>query len=68
MYADCDLIQPQFVTEENPARYERGMTWYEHYNMRMQRAHHKHPSAVNKVSLGLPPEMTKINGVIVDGI
>ena len=61
---------PQFVTAENPLRegYDRGMTGYEHYNMRMQRAHHKHPSAVNKVELGLPKGMTKIDGVIVEGL
>lgn len=60
--------QPRFVTQENPLRYERGTTGYEHYNMRMQRAHHKHPSAINRVSLGLPPGMTKIDGVIVEGV
>lgn len=60
----------QFVTPETPlqAGYERGITGYEHYNARMQRAHHQHPSNVNKVGLGLPHGMTKIDGHIVDGM
>ncbi|KAL2820848.1 Clavaminate synthase-like protein [Aspergillus cavernicola] len=59
---------PQFVTEENPLKenYLRGMTGYEHYNRRLQRAHHKHPSAVSSASTALPPGMTKVNGVLVD--
>ena len=61
---------PQFVTPETPLRegYEKGITGYEHYNFRMQRAHHLHPSNINKVQLGLPYGMTKINGQIVEGI
>jgi isopenicillin N synthase-like dioxygenase len=61
---------PQFVTPENPLRdgYEKGLTGYEHYNVRLQRAHHKHPSAVNKISPALPPGMTKVDGVLVEGM
>lgn len=61
---------PQFVTQENPLQsgYERSITGYEHYNARMQRAHHQHPSNVNKVGLSLPYGMTKIDGQIVDGM
>ncbi|PLB44208.1 Clavaminate synthase-like protein [Aspergillus steynii IBT 23096] len=58
---------PQFATEENPLneQYLHGMTGYEHYNRRLQRAHHKHPSAINSASTALPPGMTKVNGILV---
>jgi isopenicillin N synthase-like dioxygenase len=61
---------PQFVTEENPLQeqYKKPMTGFEHYNVRMQRAHHKHGSAVNQVDPALPFGMTKINGVLVEGM
>lgn len=60
----------QFVTDGTPLHenYKRGITGYEHYNLRLQRAHHKHPDAVKKVSPMLPPGMTKINGVLVDSM
>jgi isopenicillin N synthase-like dioxygenase len=61
---------PQFVTKDNPLReeYEKGITGYEHYNFRLQRAHYKHPSAVNKVSPALPTGMTRIDGVLMEGM
>lgn len=61
---------PHFVTAEKPLveGYDIGMTGYEHYNRRMQRAHHKHPEATRKLNDALPPGMTKINGVLVDGL
>jgi isopenicillin N synthase-like dioxygenase len=61
---------PQFVTPETPLRegYETGMTGYEHYNQRLQRAHHKHPSAIGKMSPALPRGMTKIDGVLLEGM
>lgn len=61
---------PQFVTEENPLKeeYKKPMTGYEHYNVRMQRAHHKHTSAVDGVDPALPYGMTKIDGVLVEGM
>ena len=70
--ANDELIHtlPQFVTKDTPLceGYERPVTGYEHYNFRMQRAHHLHPSNVAKLKLALPAGMTKINGVLVDGI
>ncbi|KAL4786913.1 hypothetical protein BJX76DRAFT_354726 [Aspergillus varians] len=59
---------PRFVTEENPLKqnYRRGITGYEHYHQRLQRAHQKHPSAINTTSTALPPGMTKVDGVIVN--
>ena len=64
------MTLPQFVTDETPLRedYQQGITGYEHYNRRLQRAHHKHPSAVNSVDVALPKGMTKIDGVLLDGI
>ena len=61
---------PQFVTPETPLceGYERPITGYEHYNFRMQRAHHLHPSNVAKLKLGLPYGMTKINGELIEGM
>jgi isopenicillin N synthase-like dioxygenase len=61
---------PQFITPESPVSegYERGMTAYEHYNRRMQRAHHKHPTATGKWEPGLPKGMTKVDGVVVEGM
>lgn len=61
---------PQFVSPMKPLPegYERGMTAYEHYNRRMQRAHHKHPTATEKWEPGLPKGMTKIDGETVKGI
>lgn len=61
---------PQFVTPETPLReeYKTGMTGYEHYNRRLQGAHHKHPNAIGKVSPALPRGMTKIDGVLVEGM
>jgi len=61
---------PQFVSEERPLRegYEKGLTGYEHYNRRLQRAHHKHPDAVNNRDPALPKGMTRVNGVLVEGL
>jgi len=61
---------PHFVTAEKPLveGYDIGMTGYEHYNRRMQRAHHKHPEATSKLNDRLPPGMTKINGILVNGL
>ena len=61
---------PQFVTPETPLRpgYERGMTAYEHYNRRMEIAHHKHPNATGSGQAGLPKGMTKVDGVVVEGL
>lgn len=61
---------PQFVSAKTPARegYDTGMTAYEHYNRRMQRAHHKHPTATEKFEPRLPKGMTKIDGVVVEGL
>lgn len=60
----------KFVTEKTPLRegYERGMTAYEHYNRRMQRAHHKHPTATEHWEPGLPKGMIKINGVFIENM
>lgn len=59
---------PQFITEETPVRegYGSGMTAFEHYNRRMQRAHHQHPTATEKWNPGLPKGMTRIDGVLVE--
>ncbi|PYH91587.1 Clavaminate synthase-like protein [Aspergillus ellipticus CBS 707.79] len=61
---------PNFVSPKTPLRegYERGMTGYEHYNRRMQRAHHKHFTAVDKIETALPKGLTKVDGVVVDGL
>jgi isopenicillin N synthase-like dioxygenase len=61
---------PQFITEENLLKeeYKNFTTGYEHYNKRMQRAHHKHISAVDKVDIALPYGMTKVDGVLLEGI
>ncbi|PYH94568.1 Clavaminate synthase-like protein [Aspergillus ellipticus CBS 707.79] len=61
---------PQFITPENPIRdgYETGITSFEHYNRRMQRAHHKHYTATDKMSTALPKWMTRIDGVLVEGL
>ncbi|KAL2820850.1 Clavaminate synthase-like protein [Aspergillus cavernicola] len=61
---------PQFITSQSPIRegYETGMTAYEHYNRRMQRAHHKHFTATEKTNPGLPKGMTRIDGVFVEGL
>lgn len=60
----------QFVTSDNPLKeeYQKGMTGFEHYNRRLQRAHHKHPSAVGGVEVALPLGMTKIDGVLIEGL
>ncbi|KAL4786912.1 hypothetical protein BJX76DRAFT_364737 [Aspergillus varians] len=61
---------PKFITSESPVRegYETGLTSYEHYNRRMQRAHHKHFTATEKTNTALPKGMTKIDGVFVEGL
>lgn len=67
-----ELVSPlsEFITDATPVRegYERGMTAYEHYNRRMQRAHHKHYTATEKVDVGLPKGFTRIDGILVDGM
>lgn len=71
-FSNDELITtlPQFLTPESPLKeeYQQGMTGYEHYNRRLQRAHHNHPSAINNVSPALPIEMIRVNGVLVNGI
>ncbi|KAH8892657.1 Clavaminate synthase-like protein [Thozetella sp. PMI_491] len=61
---------PQFVTEENPLqeRYEQGMTGFEHYNNRMHKAHHKHPHSQGQVSAALPVGMSRVDGIVVEGL
>jgi isopenicillin N synthase-like dioxygenase len=62
--------RPQFVTSEKPLvkGYERGMTTYEHFNIRLQSAHHKHPSSTSDRSFALPPGMTKVDGTLIEGL
>ncbi|CAG8394421.1 unnamed protein product [Penicillium salamii] len=61
---------PQFITSQTPIQesYKTGMTAFEHYNRRMQRAHHKHYTATEKITTALPKGMTKIDGVLVEGL
>jgi len=61
---------PQFITRETPLRevYEKGVTSYEHFNNRLRNAHHNHPSAAGETSTALLPGMTKVDGVLVEGL
>ncbi|ETS85870.1 hypothetical protein PFICI_03895 [Pestalotiopsis fici W106-1] len=61
---------PQFISKDRPLSegYEHGITAYEHYNRRMQRAHHQHTTAVDKCDPTLPRGMTRIDGVLVPGM
>jgi isopenicillin N synthase-like dioxygenase len=62
--------RPQFLTPDHPLNenYARPVTGFEHYNLRMRRAHHHHPTADGTTSAALPLGMTKIDGVLVPGL
>lgn len=59
---------PEFITDAKPVHegFERGMTAYEHYNRRMQRAHFKHYTATEKKDVGLPKGFARKDGILVD--
>jgi isopenicillin N synthase-like dioxygenase len=63
-------VRPQFATPERPLveGYDKGITAYEHFNIRLQSAHHQHPSSTGLSSAAITKGKTKLDGVLVEGL